>query len=277
MQSGWALGYMMASISAAIILGSPSLGADAWRWLFVVGVVAGVLHALDPALRPRARDAGRPSEATAGTRTRIPSPSSSGRRCSAARCCIIVLGSAMQFANWGVFFWLPPFLARPVEQGGAGMGVVGSLRRGSSRCSSAPTSATSRSASSPTGIGRRNTFILFMVAAAVLVPIYGQMARNPLVLLATRARRSATSAAGTSACSAASSPSCSRPPCARPARERATTSDGWRARLRPTRSASSPPARHRHRSRASLTSAFFLLAAALIFTLPDRSGQALDA
>jgi len=39
MQSGWALGYMMASISAAIILGSPSLGADAWRWLFVVGVV----------------------------------------------------------------------------------------------------------------------------------------------------------------------------------------------------------------------------------------------
>ena len=39
MQSGWALGYMMASISAAIILGAPSLGADAWRWLFVVGVI----------------------------------------------------------------------------------------------------------------------------------------------------------------------------------------------------------------------------------------------
>src|SRR5687768_9242511 len=39
MQSGWALGYMAASISAAIILGAPSLGADAWRWLFVVGVL----------------------------------------------------------------------------------------------------------------------------------------------------------------------------------------------------------------------------------------------
>src|SRR5215207_7619354 len=38
MQSGWALGYMMASISAALILGAPSLGPDAWRWLFVVGV-----------------------------------------------------------------------------------------------------------------------------------------------------------------------------------------------------------------------------------------------
>src|SRR5215813_4952590 len=43
MQSGWALGYMMASISAAIILGSPSLGADAWRWLFVLGVVPAFL------------------------------------------------------------------------------------------------------------------------------------------------------------------------------------------------------------------------------------------
>src|SRR5687767_60259 len=39
MQSGWAIGYIMASIAAAIILGAPSLGADAWRWLFVVGVV----------------------------------------------------------------------------------------------------------------------------------------------------------------------------------------------------------------------------------------------
>src|SRR5512138_1688817 len=43
MQSGWALGYMMASISAAIILGSPSLGPDAWRWLFVVGVIPAFL------------------------------------------------------------------------------------------------------------------------------------------------------------------------------------------------------------------------------------------
>ena len=33
----------------------------------------------------------------------------------------------MQFAYWGIFFWLPAFLARPVSQGGAGMGVVGSL------------------------------------------------------------------------------------------------------------------------------------------------------
>lgn len=32
-------------------------------------------------------------------------------------------------------------------------------------------------------IGRRRTFIVFMLSAAMLVPIYGQMARSPVVLM----------------------------------------------------------------------------------------------
>ncbi len=32
-------------------------------------------------------------------------------------------------------------------------------------------------------MGRHRAFILFMIAAAVLVPIYGQMARSPLMLM----------------------------------------------------------------------------------------------
>ena len=88
-------------------------------------------------------------------------------------------------------------------------------------------------------IGRRRAFVLFMMAAAVLVPIYGQMARSPLVLLllgplhrllrlrllqhVRRLRRRALS----------------RPPCAPPDRARATTSAAWPAPSRPTRSARS--------------------------------------
>ena len=33
MQSGWALGYILAAVMAALILGSPTLGPGAWRWL----------------------------------------------------------------------------------------------------------------------------------------------------------------------------------------------------------------------------------------------------
>jgi MFS family permease len=32
-------------------------------------------------------------------------------------------------------------------------------------------------------LGRRRTFIVFMLCAAAIVPVYGQMARNPAVLL----------------------------------------------------------------------------------------------
>src|SRR5215470_17806203 len=34
MQSGWAIGYILAALAAAVILGAPSLGPDSWRWLF---------------------------------------------------------------------------------------------------------------------------------------------------------------------------------------------------------------------------------------------------
>src|SRR5687767_5992059 len=39
MQSGWAIGYTLAAVLAALILGREELGNTAWRWLFVVGVL----------------------------------------------------------------------------------------------------------------------------------------------------------------------------------------------------------------------------------------------
>ena len=36
---GWALGYILAAVLAAGVLGNPALGPEAWRWLFVIGVV----------------------------------------------------------------------------------------------------------------------------------------------------------------------------------------------------------------------------------------------
>src|SRR5688572_2849772 len=39
MQSGWAIGYITAALMAALILGRSDAGPEAWRWLFVVGVL----------------------------------------------------------------------------------------------------------------------------------------------------------------------------------------------------------------------------------------------
>ena len=179
MQSGWAIGYITAALMAALIVGAPGAGPDAWRWLFVVGVL--------------------PAFFTLWIRRRVPEPAAwtqhgaqatgvnpfriiFGRRLLSRTLLVTLLGASAQFAYWGVFFWLPAFLARPIDQGGAGMGVVGSLGW------IIPVQIGAYFGYLTFGfiadrIGRRQAFVLFMVAAATLVLIYGRMARSPMVLL----------------------------------------------------------------------------------------------
>jgi MFS family permease len=92
---------------------------------------------------------------------------------------MIALNSAVQFGYWGVFFWLPGFLAKPVAQGGAGMTVVGSIPWILSIQIGAYCGYLSFGFIADR-LGRRVTFILFMLTAAIVVPVYGQMARSPM-------------------------------------------------------------------------------------------------
>ena len=273
MQSGWALGYMLASISAAIILGAPSLGEDAWRWLFVLGVAPAFLTLwIRRYVREPASWARKPHTATG----RNPYAVIFGPGLLRRSLLIIALGSAVQFANWGLFFWLPTFLARPVAQGGAGMGIVGSLPW------IIPVQLGAYFGYLTFGfiadrIGRRQAFVLYTVAAAVLVPIYGQMARSPLILLALGPLIGYFGYGYFSMFGGFVAE-------LYPASVRAT-GQGTSYNIGRMAGAIAP---YTIRLIATLpgigiglalsvTSAFFLLAAALVFTLPDRSGEALDA
>jgi MFS family permease len=273
MQSGWALGYMAASISAAIILGAPSLGADAWRWLFVVGVAPAFFTLW---IRRYVRE---PETWTKKPKTaagRSPFDVIFGASLIRRTLLIIALGSAVQFANWGLFFWLPTFLARPIEQGGAGMGVVGSLPW------IIPVQLGAYFGYLTFGfiadkIGRRQAFVLYMVCAAVLVPIYGQMARSPFILLALGPLIGYFGYGYFSMFGGFVAE-------LYPAAVRAT-GQGTSYNIGRMAGAIAPftigviatlPGIGIGLA-LSVTSAFFLLAAALVFTLPDRSGQALEA
>jgi MFS family permease len=180
MQSGWAIGYILAAALAALVLGWRPFGDESWRALFVVGVAPALfvwwvrrnVKEPDAWMRRRTQREGaaNPFAVIFGPRLR--------RRTLLA----LLLSSTLQFAYWGIFFWLPGFLSRPVAQGGAGMGVVGSLGW------IIPVQIGAYFGYLTFGfiadvLGRRRTFILFMIAAALLVPIYGQMARSPAVLL----------------------------------------------------------------------------------------------
>jgi MFS family permease len=273
MQSGWALGYMMASISAALILGQPSLGADAWRWLFVVGVVPAFFTLW---IRRYVRE---PETWTKKARTadgRSPFAVIFGPSLIKRTLLIIALGSAVQFANWGLFFWLPAFLARPVAQGGAGMGVVGSLPW------IIPVQLGAYAGYLTFGfiadkIGRRQAFVLYMVSAAILVPIYGQMARSPTILLLLGPLLGYFGYGYFSMFGSFVAE-------LYPAAVRAT-GQGTSYNIGRMAGAIAPYTIGVIATlpgigiglALSVTSFFFLLSAGLVFTLPNRSGQALDA
>jgi len=274
MQSGWAIGYITAALMAALILGAPGAGPDAWRWLFLVGVLPAFFtlwirrYVREPEVW-RARS-------TSAVRVANPFRVIFGRALLRRTLLIIALGASVQFAYWGIFFWLPAFLARPVAQGGAGMGVVGSLGW-----------------LIPVQIGayfgyltfgfiadrlqRRRTFIAFMLVAALLVPIYGQMARNPLILMLLGP---VLGYFGHGYFSLFGSFIAELFPTAVRA-----TAQGTSYNLGRMAGALAP---YTIGAVATLpgvgiglalatTSAFFLLGAVLILTLPDRSGQALEA
>jgi MFS family permease len=125
-QSGWAIGYILAAVFAALILGSSRFGNEGWRWLFLVGLVPALATLW---IRRNVREPQSWIARAAARKPRVnPFPVIFGRQLLARTLLIIALGGAVQFAYFGLFFWLPPYLARPVAQGGAGMGVVGSLQ-----------------------------------------------------------------------------------------------------------------------------------------------------
>jgi len=273
MQSGWALGYILAAVLAAAVLGTPALGRDAWRWLFVLGVFPALVTLW---IRRRVRE----PDAWTHTRARsVPRQNAFrvifGPELRRRTILVILLGSCVQFAYWGIFFWLPGFLARPVADGGAGMGVVRSLGW------IIPVQIGAYFGYLTFGfiadrIGRRRAFIMFMLAAAVLIVIYGQLATSPWWLLALS------------------------PVLGYVGHGYFSMFGGFIAELFPTaiRATGQGLAYNAGRLAGAFapfvigalaeiprlgiglaigsTSAFFLAAAALVLTLPDRSGEPLD-
>ncbi len=179
MQSTWALGAILAAGLAGLFLDVLPLGDAGWRWLFAVGGLPALLilwvrrRVEEPEVWKRSRDAG----ATRANPYGVLFGAALRNRTLLA----CLLTGCLQFAYWGLFFWLPNLLASPIEKGGAGMTVVKSvaylipLQIGAfvGYLSFGPLADR---------FGRRRMFAVFLVAAAILVPIYGSLVRTPLML-----------------------------------------------------------------------------------------------
>ncbi|MCW5982795.1 MAG: MFS transporter [Bryobacteraceae bacterium] len=164
MQSGWALGYMLAAIVSALIL--PRFG---WRVLFVVGILPALLTAF---IRRKVSE----PEVWSAERRKMTFldlfRGPLGRRTLIATS----LATSVLLGYWGLFTWLPGFLSAPVAEGGAGLSIVrtsgwmfamqfGSLAGYISFGWLAD------------WMGRRPAFLLYVLGAAALTPVYGAMPR----------------------------------------------------------------------------------------------------
>ena len=176
MQSGWAIGTILAALLAAIVL--PRFG---WRPLFMLGVLPALLtfwmqkRVPEPEAWRQAR-AHAPASAWSGLIEIMRPPLL--RRTFAAT----ILTTCVLFAFWGLFTWVPAYLASPVAQGGAGMSLVRSTAW------IIPLQVGAFFGYVSFGwigdrLGRRPAFTAFVLAAAVLVPIYGQAGRHEALLM----------------------------------------------------------------------------------------------
>jgi len=174
MQSGWAVGYVLAAFLAAVVL--PTWG---WRPLFLLGVLPGLLavwvrrRVAEPAIW---RERGARAEAGPGLGVLL-KPPLLGRAVAATS-----LATALLFAYWGLFTWVPSFLAAPEAQGGAGLGLVRSTGFVVAMQAGAFLGYTTFGFLADR-LGRRPVFLAFVLGAAVAVPAFGLLARSPLALL----------------------------------------------------------------------------------------------
>jgi MFS family permease len=172
MQSMWAVGEIVAAAVVAIVL--PRFG---WRAVFFVGVLPALLvfwirrDVPEPEIWLRSREA-RP----AGGLRALWRP---GLRRNAL--VATAMNACAMFGYWGLFTWIPAYLSLPVAEGGRGLDLMKTttwlIVMGVGKWLGYVTFGFFADA-----VGRRGSYVAYLVAAAALVPLYG-IAETPLALL----------------------------------------------------------------------------------------------
>jgi len=164
MQSAWAIGEMIAAGVTLLVL--PRFG---WRAVFFAGVLPALVVfwiRRDVPESPIWLERGRPQG---------PSLALIWRPEIRWKAMIATLMNAFgMFGYWGLFTWIPGYLALPESQGGRGLGIVASLTwvlfMGPGKWLGYTLFGFAADA-----IGRRTSYVIYLLAAAALVPVFGSI------------------------------------------------------------------------------------------------------
>jgi MFS family permease len=173
-QSSWAIGYALAAVVANIVIERMN-----WRWVFFAGVLPAIVtlwiqrSVPEPALWERQRnDPAASFDKIKLWRTALP-----------RLCVLLSMNTFGMFAWWGLFTWIPAYLALPVSKGG----------RDFSRFDFTTFLVVLNLAGMLPGyllfgvfadkFGRKRTLIVYLVLAALSVPAFAAARKPGLILL----------------------------------------------------------------------------------------------
>jgi MFS family permease len=175
MQSSWAVGYGLAALVNLVVL--PRFG---WRAVFFVGVLPALVtfwirrHVREPELwtRARAQDVATPR---ASLRAIF------GRHALGLTLAVTAMNACTMFAWWGFNLWIPAYLSSPPGRGGIGLGpaamsafvIVMQVGMWFGYVSFGFVSD---------ALGRRRTYVAYLLTAAALVVAYANTSQPGLLL-----------------------------------------------------------------------------------------------
>jgi MFS family permease len=185
-QSSWAIGYALAAVAAGIVLHYAN-----WRMVFFVGIVPALVTLWIQNRVPES-EMWKENHRLAQESPRVADAQQQYEHHSFARIfrppyvgstfALLLANFFGMFAWWGLFTWLPPYLSLPVKQGGRGFGVMGSttLLVVLNLFGMFPGYASYGWVADR--LGRRRSYVLYTLIAAILVPLYA-IARAPWLIL----------------------------------------------------------------------------------------------
>lgn len=196
-QSSWALGF-----AAAALIAGPVARYYGWRAVFFVGILPALVTLWIRRSVPESRmweERSSPNELHASVtkiehlqnasseHVRPATPSGSFWQIFQPpylryTLALLLFNFFCLFAWWGLFTWIPPYLSLPAELGGRGFSMMGmtALLVVLNLCGMFPGYLSFGWVADH--IGRRNAFLVYTVAAALLIPAYAS-ARSAVALL----------------------------------------------------------------------------------------------
>jgi len=162
MQSAWAIGEAIAAVATLVIL--PRFG---WRAVFFVGVLPALFVLWIRSQVPESPiwlERGKPHGASLASMWR---PDIRWKGVVAT-----LMNACSMFGYWGLFTWIPSYLALPEAQGGRGLGIVASLTWVLFMAPGKWLGYTLFGFAAD-AVGRRGSYVAYLLAAAALVPVFG--------------------------------------------------------------------------------------------------------